>query len=364
METEIQKVKTGADLVTHSRMQCFKTCRRKHWYKYGLRVRRESGPALRMGSMVHTALDLLKNGSTLDEVSAAIRENYTPLLEAADTLDRVDALELEAEKVWRLTQGWFNRWAPPFVSDVAIVASELPFNLAIANPATGCSSRTYSVAGKIDGICTLPGRVLLLEHKTAGESIGLDAPYWNRIRLDTQITLYMLAARKLGYPVSGVFYDMIRKPSIAPKLVGKGPDKHRENVQEYGERLAADIAARPEFYYARKEIPRLNSELDEMAHELWQIAIDMRQAELKGHHFKNSGACASPYPCEFLEVCANRTDLSVDPLPEGFERLDYVHPELKEDDNATTDTTDTAASENESEGGAPGDNGQAEVVYH
>lgn len=50
----------GRDLLTNSRLKCFQTCRRKHFYRYELGVRRVGGEdkeALVFGSLLHTGLE-------------------------------------------------------------------------------------------------------------------------------------------------------------------------------------------------------------------------------------------------------------------------------------------------------------------
>lgn len=50
----------GRDVLSHSRMKCFQTCRRKHYYRYELgieRVNEEEAEALYFGSLIHKALE-------------------------------------------------------------------------------------------------------------------------------------------------------------------------------------------------------------------------------------------------------------------------------------------------------------------
>jgi len=353
----------GRHLITNSRSQCFKACPRKHFFKYVLGIRKEPSEALRMGSAVHEALDVYK--TTGDEQAAvdAIFDNYQKLLERVTSDEYIDALMLERTKCAELTKGWIWRWGND--PAIEIIASEIPFDLPIVNPRTGYPNRNHRNAGKIDGICNVDGRLLLIEHKTCSESIEQGADYWDRLKLDEQITRYMLAARSMDYNVSGVFYDVIRKPSIsllstiplrdgdglkivldgngeralkkngdpiqsANKEKGYVVQTRPETVLEYGDRLANDIRERPEFYFARVEIPRLEHELAEMRNEIWQVAQQIRDAEKHGYHFRNSSSCKAPYKCEFLEVCTSGTDLTEGSLPEGFERIENVNPELME----------------------------------
>lgn len=77
----------------------------------------------------------------------------------------------------------------------SVIACEQKFDISING---------QSVIGYLDGIVTVKGVQWLLEHK-----------FWKSVRLkglelDPQVSLYLLAARKAGYNVRGVFYNIIR----------------------------------------------------------------------------------------------------------------------------------------------------------
>ena len=281
-----------------------------------------------MGSAAHEAMDVLQQGRSFEEALLSIVDYYEPIFTEVD-VDYAEVLKLEVEIINRMIEGWIWRW--PIPGELTFVASELSFDIPIINPATGRISRTFRNSGKIDGICELDGRLLIMEHKTTSKTITGDH-YWSEIALDQQITRYMLAARHLGYEVQGCMYDVLKKPGTKPKLVGtvKGGDRHREDLEEYSKRLIKEIHESPEAYYARREIPRSQKQLDDMEIEMWQVSQDMNTCNLEGAHYKNSGACSSPYKCEILEHCANDFDFEEGPLPPGFERVDDLHPELKE----------------------------------
>jgi hypothetical protein len=62
----------------------------------------------------------------------------------------------------------------------------------------------------------------------------------------------------------------------------------KETPDEFFERLRADIASRPTFYYAREEIPRLSADLEDCREELWQQQQDIREAQ------KSAAGIATP----------------------------------------------------------------------
>lgn len=369
----------GQNLLTNSRLRTFKTCARKHLISYELGIRPESdAKALRLGGAVHLGLDRKCKGDDQDAAITAATACYEVLPPWASNDEAVGEWMCERETVAALLAGYFWRWGDDDslanqVTGVAeVIASELAFELPIRNPDTGKATPTFRVAGKIDKIVRLAdGRLAVMEHKTCGESIEPESDYWKRLRIDQQISLYMLAARELGHEVHTVLYDVIRKPAIRPtqiplldekglKIVldAQGNRCLKENIKkngepgaghgepyqaanaekgwalqtrtetpaEYGERLLADITQRPDFYFARAEIPRLTADLLEFRYELWQQALAIRETQKTGRHFRNTNACTLMGRCQYFEQCTSSHDWNT--VPTGFVRVPDVNPEL------------------------------------
>lgn len=362
MIATIEKPITGFDVLTHSCLACAKSCLRKYHYHYQLGIiRARDAQALRMGSAYHLGMELLANGNDIDAVADAIRTNYADIPEYVLTTgeEAVFGWQIECEKVVTLVSMWHQLYAGQHLE---VIAAEIPFELPITNPETGRISQTYRKAGKIDQIVRLPdGRIAIREFKTTGDDISIASDYWQRLRIDHQISHYMIAARELGHDVQTVIYDVARKPTISPRLIpeldagglkvvkdangnriigknGKprqtGDDdlgwklvQRRESVVEYAERLRADILERPQFYFARNEIPRLENDLDEYRHELWQMANHLRETKNAGRWFRNTSACLIFGRCEYFDICTNNIDLTQG-VPSGYVQVDSVHQEL------------------------------------
>lgn len=345
-----------AQLLTHSRQDTFKTCRKRHWFAYEIGMRRTlDAKALRMGSAYHAGLETLGHGKELAEAVYAAREAYGVTPEGFDDYE----WQIEAETVVRLLCGYQWRWQN---DGLEYVASEQVFELPLLNPATGKPSKIFSLAGKIDGIVRLEdGRLAVKESKTSSDDIGSDSDLWRRLRIDHQISLYIVAARRLGYPVDAVLYDVTRKPTIKPckvpilddlgaKVVlnqfgdrvktDKGlwrqtGDKERNYTlqerpmtpEEWGDKLNNDIAERPEFYFARVEVPRLDQDLDEYQRELWDIQKTIREAQRGQRWYRtcNRDTCSF---CYAFGPCTSGWKAG-DPPPDGFEYVENVNPELE-----------------------------------
>lgn len=304
----------GSDLITYSSMRTFKTCPRKFLYRYELGIRRtDEASYFGFGRAVHVGLDARAKGAERADAANAALEQWT----RADLIDAVTVRELLLGYWW-----WWEEHAHDAAIDVVgIVESERAFSMAIPG------HRTFHAAGKRDRIVTVrDGRTLLMENKTTSDSLEPSSDYWKRLLIDEQISLYLLAARNDGHDVSSVLYDAIRKPGIAPKIIDRKSGQ-RESADEFAARLAADIRERPAFYFARREIPRLQADLDEFARDLRQQALSIRHAQRYGHFYRNTAACVGFGTCEYLDSC--HSGLDPENLPGNFVRVPDIHPELK-----------------------------------
>mgnify|MGYP006921290952 CR=1 FL=1 len=369
---------TLPQLLTNSAASCFKRCPREWKFRYRQGIRPASDtPPLRIGSAVHDALDMRRKGADREAVVQAIDARYA----AQPTRDMDDAVELDIERVivLALFDGYCKAWPDDLgisrrydygttdmaylhgLTPVRLIESEKSFELPLRHPDTNRKHPHFKRAGKIDFIAELAdGRTAIFETKTTGDSIDPSSDYWSVLAIDPQISGYLLAAQDMGIPAETIVYDVIHKPGMRPlsipltdengvKIVldqngervknkdGKwkqAADKDAgyvlqtrpETPAEFDVRLRADIAERPEFYFARKEIPRLTNDLADYRAELWQVAAALRDAQTKGRWFRNTGSCRSMRRCEYLTICANGLDPN-NPPP-GFVVTENLHPEL------------------------------------
>ena len=367
-------------LITHSRQATFKECRRKHYYLYELKLRPvEDARALRMGAAFHAGIEQLPD---LAAACDAVRSHYEGIPDGFDPY----WWAIECETILRLVCGYQWRWGN---SALEVVATEQAFQTPLVNPASGHESTIFDLAGKIDGIVRLEdGRLAVKETKTSGDDIGPDSELWRRLRIDHQISLYIHAARQLGHAVDTVLYDVVRKPTIQPtpipltdtdgvkvvhdaagqRVRTKDGKKWRETadkdagyvlqtrpmtVQEWGEKLSADIASRPDFYFARREVPRLDSDVDEYRAELWDIQKTLRETQRSGRWFRTVNRNTCPF-CPCFEFCSNGADVSA-VAPPGFHFVADIHPELERMTNASSKSSSaTGAAERAAAGPTQG----------
>lgn len=305
-------------LLTHSRLAVLRACPRRHYYRYELGLSRiRSDESLRLGGAFHRGLEVRKGGVDEAEAIESAVKGYAVVPEWADAVDWA----VERETVRALLAGHLWRYGQ---DELEFVAVEQGFYTPLVNPGSGHASRLFVLAGKIDGIVRLAdGRLAVLEYKTAGEDIGADSEYWLRLRCDPQISLYVLGARAMGFDVSTVLYDVTRKPTIRLRK--------DETPEQYGVRLLGDIGDRPDYYFARREVPRLEDELAEFRLELWQQAGQLRDSQRADRWFRNVGKMTCGY-CPFANLCLNSIQVNVDAPPAGYEVLADVHQELSQGD--------------------------------
>ena len=97
--------------------------------------------------------------------------------------------------------------------------------------------------------------------------------------------------------------------------------------KEWEQKLLDDIGKRPEYYYARREIARLDSEIDEMMSEIWDIQKTIRDAQIKDRWYRTVSKDTCTW-CPYFELCSSHY-VPEATIPEGFIKLENLHPELE-----------------------------------
>jgi len=358
-ETKMNNDKSR-EILTHSSMQAWRDCRRKFYFSYILGIRKDRTESyFRFGGNFHNGLDLRAQGFSQNYAIQESTASYGDI--PAWCNDEETELEwwVEREKVANLLAGYFWRWQN---DDIEIIETEQTFSLPIINQSNNEQSQHFRTAGKIDKIVRLrDGRIALMEHKTTSDSIDDNSVYWDRLRIDSQISHYMLNARKMGHELDTILYDVIRKPTIKPKKLTKSQQKifasqkvwfgvrfdyaevpQRETPEMYGARLLADIQERPNHYFARREIPRTANDMEEYADELWGISEDIQQAKESGRWYRNTRQCNLMGKCPYADLCFQGVPITDGSVPAGYKHLTNVHPELENCNEQRSESTTPA----------------------
>lgn len=300
-------------------------------------------------------------------IYVALEQAYTNMPSHFDAT----AWAVEKEILRSSFLAYLDRWQEDAVETLA---TEVGFELPLNDPTTGEPLPVDQVVrvGKIDRIVRRAGFIGIADYKTTSEDIAPDSDYWSHLRLDTQINMYCLAARELDLsefgvtddePVAGAFYDVWRKPTIRPSKLtqaetakfcmdgeycgatftvandggailvdgvraeveqGKKGFAIRETPAMYGARLRADIKEQPARYFARREIPRTDADIERFRAQLWVTYQAMIHSRDNDFWIENERSCRDPYPCAYLGWCTNGYKPAPGETPPGFRRLTHL----------------------------------------
>jgi hypothetical protein len=293
--------------VSNSSLAAFGRCPREYKYAYVDRVRlRERSEALEFGTLLHKALAAWWASPPSSRLGSALSE--------------IDGEPYAVATARALMIGY----------DVAYYGIYMPSEV---EHWFTMQRNGYAMVGAIDAISTdSNGVVHLVEHKTTSNAISPGSDYWRAIdALDPQVSTYMAAARANNYNARDMIYDVIRKPTIRPdRATPVGERKYTipskanpvprlyasqreqdETPGEWCERLMLDISTRPEWYYQRRTIVRL--EADEMEHERdidGMVAMIMLCS--KGEMWpRNTNSCIRyGRTCDYFDVCSGTCGLN------------------------------------------------------
>ena len=206
-----------------------------------------------------------------------------------------------------------------------VLAVEYEFQVQFINPDTGRASTNSDAVGKVDLIVEINGAQWIVDHKFT--STFKPREYW---MVNSQADMYINVLNKNGYNIKGVIWNEIRTPSIRPKQVGKKELKHLETIDEYCERLQADIQADPSKYFHRETIKRWEDDIDESMRDAWLFNQCLNECHRTGKFPRNSSHCFYfNSPCEFLPLCAYHTSTEDVANIEGFIKKEKKHEELE-----------------------------------
>lgn len=374
--------------ISASSISAFKDCptRFRLAYREGLRLAADTD-SQRMGTNWHAMHEEHANrlaehgpdaGGTPDEYALAgvchlLNERYAKM-PASKTAEEW-ALEREILLTSFIGYQWYFQNDP-----IEVLVSELPFELPVHSPRTGLPMPLTEAlrVGKIDHVIRWQGAVCALERKSTTRAIDNDSDYWDKARKDTQVSMYALAFRDMNmasYRLKGLvmnpgercgntLYDVWHKPTIKPAMLtqaetaafmekgeycgvkfsparvsaetitvdgvptavieGKKGYAIKETTQMYGARLLADIYARPEFYYARREIVRTDQDLIHFRKQLYAVYQNMKSAAKMDLWVENEHQCRATYKCPYIPICYGPgADAVCDgkTTPDGFKRI-------------------------------------------
>lgn len=261
--------------VSHSEVDSYLLCRRKHYYGYTKSLQRvKESAALAMGTAGHKILEVfyknILDGKNFDQALAAAQEEADVLRQQVD---------IPANRA-NIFDTLFDMYFPnePLVKEGwEILAVEKQFNLEY-DPDTQAQ---YPFV--VDIIAKSPeGKTVVIDHKFVYDFYNYEASI-----MQPQIPKYIGALRALNYKIDHGAYNMIRTRKL------KEPD---------AESMIQWLDVKPE----SARVQQVFKEQIAVASEIQKIKLlDEEQQDAHAYRVANKMVCQS---CSFLDIC--RTELS------------------------------------------------------
>lgn len=328
-------------------------CARAHYWQFEIGLTSDDdSAALRFGSAWHRAME-------------ALEMKRDPL--AAAFPDECGMDELQVATLTGLLIGYQAKYGkkPMFKR----CYPEIKFE-------EGIFPTKFNAAGIIDGLVMFQdGSCGFIERKTTSDSVEPQSDYWLRLRFNYQLLQYYIAARNKGWNISKVIYDVVRKPQIQPKQIDvldakglkivcdakgervfktvKGKKVPRqtgstedgyyvkrefETHEQFSDRLAKDCQARPDFYFARREVAILADDVISFEKQRIEIIRLIEHYRLRGQQNPHHPAEAWPRAvsenncqwCSYATFCLNNISINPQQPPQGLSVKPF-NPELQPD---------------------------------
>ena len=321
-------------LSTYSMWSLFRNCRKACEYRYEIGLTPiEKDPNLSFGSLIHDCLQTW-HGTRDFAATLAIIDHACANRVSDDNV----------RKDWHLARAMMTGYAARYPQEeFSVVALEKTFEGPIINPATGAASRSFLLAGKVDGIVRIGDGHYILEHKSAAV---IDADYLERLWTDFQIAIYShYVEQTLGIPITGVIYNVLGKARLqqgkgeteeeyqarraellAKSKTGKTTAQRKlpESDEDFQARLAEKYAD-PEMFH-REMLYLSRDRFDILRAELWELTQAFLDARRRGVFYQNTGFCFNYHrPCAYFPVCRSNGNPNV---IENFYTITPPHEEL------------------------------------
>ena len=307
-------------VTTYSMWNLFRNCRKAAELRYlDHLVPIERDRNLHFGSLIHECLELWHRERDLARV-----------LDLIDRRCAARAQDEDQKRDWHLATAMMRGYAARYpAEEFEVIALEHVFEGPILNPATGASSRSFRLAGKVDGIVRIDREYFILEHKTASQ---IDSDYLERLWTDFQITLYAhYVEQTMGLPVTGILYNVLvkarlqqskgetaeefearRAELLAKSKTGRTAARRREpeSDEDFQRRLAEKYADPAMFHRERLYLSR--ERFDILRAELWELTQAFLDARRRGVFYQNTSFCFNyQRPCPYFALCRSNGNPNV-----------------------------------------------------
>lgn len=327
-------------VTTYSMWNLFRNCRKACEWRYIkelVPIQRDHN--LSFGSLAHECLEKWHRRRDLVEVLDHIDKSFPN--RHCDDGQKAD---------WHLATAMMTGYASTYpVEDFDVVFLEKTFEGKISNPATSAPSRSFVLAGKVDGIVCIDGKFYLLEHKTASQ---LDGDYLERLWTDFQVTLYAHYVEQVfGIKIAGIIYNVLvkarlqqgkgeteaefearRAELLAKSKTGKttATRKMPESDADFQSRLISKYAEPGMFHREILYISR--DQFETLKADLWELTQQFLDCRRRSVFYQNTSYCFFYHrPCAYFALCRSGGSENV---IDNFYEHKPAHEELCEESEA------------------------------
>ncbi len=292
---------------TYSMWSLFRNCRKACYWRY-LRelapIKRD--PRLGFGTLMHECLERWHRDHGLPAVLGHLNRRLPN--RSQDEEQRRDHRLATA-----MITGYAGRYP---AEEFEVLALERTFEGEIVNPATGARSRSFVLAGKVDGLVRLGNERYVLEHKTAS---ALDGSYLERLWTDFQITLYACYLEQaLDIRIAGVLYNVLVKARLK--------QRRTESAAQFEERLVVKYTQPAMFH--REMLLLSRDQFAVLRAELWELTQAFLDARRRNIWYQNTAFCFHHFrPCPYFALCRSGDSPNV---VDNFYQHIAPHEELRE----------------------------------
>jgi len=307
-------------VTTYSMWKLFCNCRKAFEYRYIKKlVPKEIDDNLFFGSVIHECLEIWHRKRKLEKVIKHLNQIYANRARDDHKLSN-----------WHLATAMMSSYSEQYpIEDFDVIALEKTFEGPIINPDTNAVSRSFVLAGKVDGLVQQDGQYFILEHKTASQ---IDAGYLERLWTDFQIIIYAwYLEHTLGIRISGIIYNILVKAKlrqikgeteaefesrraelIAKSKTGKSSAKRKmpEPDDVFQQRLK-DKYLEPVMFH-REWIYISPNQFEQLQKELWELSINLLDAIKRNKFYRNTSFCFKfNRPCPYFPICRSNESINI-----------------------------------------------------
>lgn len=311
--------------ITQSEVSDFTRCRYKWYLTYIQLITPKVTPTyFEDGSAFHNALENLGNGMDMVDVAKGINKDFDGYIKEYKGMlsqDIVDDYNKRLVAIQGMVAGYHKLYGDEYSHEWTLVDAEEEFHIELTPGVFVMGKKDKRIRKVSDG------KLYLVEHKSAG---AIPSSYINKLPRDQQTLTYAWADWKdhPEEPVSGVIYDVTKKPKIR--------QKKNEERKDFLKRIELLYTEQPEKYFYRETLRYDPKRLKTFEDNLKVVASHMQACieEPKKNVYRSwPTACDDFGGCAYKEIC-NKQSLK-GPHMKGYSKRETKHQELAPETQTT-----------------------------